>query len=789
MRRPGARWADEISSAGRCSAAFWSESPASDGMGSDSRTCRLPADCLAGPPTRSTRPLTTPRTADPQRSTLSGNSPAGRSSLNPDQSASELPLQSIEGGLRAGGTATIRAMPTPPPTAADPGSSSQAAAGGAESRDRPLRNVAIIAHVDHGKTSLVDSLLAASGVLGRQSGSGAVSASSGKAGSPAPTKREVAAAAAAATAGDGALIMDSDPLERERGITIFSKQCAIDWLDSDGNPVRINLVDTPGHADFGGEVERVLRMADSALLLVDAFEGPMPQTRFVLEKALAEGLRVLLLVNKCDRPDARPDGVVDEVFDLLVALGADDTTLEFDVLYASARDGWATRETPVPGAGPPEGANDMLPLLDTIVRDLPSPAGDPDAPLQMLITSIDYSEYVGRIAIGRVMAGSITAGQRVAVCRADGKVVNGRALKTLRFLGLGRQPADSVTAGDLCAIEGLETFDIGDTVADLQTPVALPRVTVDEPTLHMVFRTNDSPGSGREGTFVTSRQIEDRLKRETMANVALRVEPGDGPDEFKVSGRGLLHLGVLIENMRREGFELTVGRPEVVIREIDGVKSEPMERLTVHVPEAGMGAVIELLGTRGAEISHVEPRGDRMHLEAELPASALIGLRPRLLTATGGEAVIDHAFSRWAPVRETERRRPVGVMVATEDGQARAYALQTLGERGVMFVIPADPIYRGQLVGENARAGDLDVNAARNKAHSNVRESNKDATVVLKSARQMGLEEALEYIETDELVEVTPKAVRLRKRQLDQTIRKRDARQAKDRTRDQERGG
>jgi GTP-binding protein len=607
-----------------------------------------------------------------------------------------------------------------------------------------LRNIAIIAHVDHGKTTLVDALLASAGIVGDRH------------------------AGAEAAAGSGALVMDSDPLERERGITIFSKQCAVDFVPADSGPVRINIVDTPGHADFGGEVERVLRMVDGALLLVDAFEGPMPQTRFVLEKALAAGLRILVVVNKCDRPDARPDAVIDAVFDLLVALGADDETLDFNVIFASAKNGWASHD--------PTGGTDMRPLLEAIVQQLPAPPISPDEPLQMLITSVDWSDYVGRIAIGRVVSGGLKAGSRVAVCRADGSVAPGRALKTLRLRGLGRESVPEIGAGDLCAIEGLDVFDIGDTICDPGSPRPLTRVSVDEPTVHMVFRANDSPGGGTEGQFVTARQIEDRLRRETNTNVALRVESGDSPDEFRVSGRGLLHLGILIENMRREGFELTVGRPEVVVRDTPDGRLEPVERITVHVPSDGLGPVMELLGARGAEIQHVEPRGDRMHLEAEMPARELIGLRPRIMTATGGDAVMDHAFSRWAPVRPGERRRPVGVMTTMEGGQARAYALEQLGERGIMFVSPAEPVYAGQIVGENSRAGDLDVNVTKNKAHSNVRESNKEATVVLKTPRRMGLEEALEYIEDDELVEVTPKAIRLRKRLLDATARKRQDR-------------
>ena len=607
----------------------------------------------------------------------------------------------------------------------------------------PIRNVAIIAHVDHGKTTLVDALLAHAGTLAR-------------------------------TADSPDCVLDSDPLERERGITILSKNCAIDYTPSGSAPVRVNLIDTPGHADFGGEVERVLRMADGALLLVDAFEGPMPQTRFVLGKALELGLRLVVVVNKCDRPDARPDAVVDEVFDLLAALGADDETLDFEVLFASGRDGWASTDHAEP-------TRDVGPLLEAIVHRLPAPADDPSAPLQVLVTSLDYSEYVGRIAIGRVHAGTLWSGQPVAICEADGRVRRARALKVMRFEGLGRTPADSIEAGDLCAIEGLGDFEIGDTIADPEEPIAMARVAVDEPTLHMIFRVNDAPTAGSDGRFVTSRQLAERLDRELRSNVALRVEPGDGAESFHVSGRGLLHLGVLLENMRREGYELAVGRPEVIEKMIDGTRCEPIERLTIDVFAEAMGPALELVGSRGGEILSIEPRGDRMHVEAEIPARGLIGLRSRLLTATGGEAVMSYAFAKFAPTRSVERRRTNGVLIATDAGAATTYALLNLADRGIMFVVPGDPVYEGQVVGENARDNDINVNVVKSKAFSNVRESTKEATVVLKAPRLLTLESALEYIADDELVEITPKAIRVRKKLRREADRRRADRRERSR--------
>ena len=603
-----------------------------------------------------------------------------------------------------------------------------------------LRNVAIIAHVDHGKTTLVDAML-------RQSG----------------TFRANEAVAEC--------VMDSNPLERERGITILAKNCAVTYQvrkgPMAGTMMRVNIIDTPGHADFGGEVERVLRMADGCVLLVDSLEGPMPQTRFVLQKALQIGLKPIVVVNKCDRPDARADEVVNEVFDLLVDLGADELALDFPVLFASGRDGWASFDRNKRDAGVED-------LFEAIIDRVNAPTNDATGPLQFLVTNLDYSGYVGRIAIGRVIRGVMKPGMAVGMCRENGKMDRGRITKLSQFTGLGRTEAQEVVAGDLCCVEGLPDIAIGDTIVHPDHPDALPRVSVDEPTLHMVFRINDGPLGGKEGKFVTSRQISERLERELRSNVALKVSPGDSADEFRVSGRGLLHLGVLLETMRREGFELTVGKPEVIEREIDGVTCEPWERLTLDVENSGMGAALELLGSRGGEIGKVDPRGTRMHIEADIPARGLIGLRTRLLNATGGEAVMHHAFAAWRPVSPNAvKPRANGVMIANEAGPATSYALEPLSERAVMFVRPGDVCYEGMLVGENSRDNDLVVNATRVKPFSNVRAASKDATVVLKQPRIMSLEAALEYIEEDELVEITPTAVRMRKKLLKEADRRR----------------
>jgi len=625
----------------------------------------------------------------------------------------------------------------------------------ASSTSSLIRNVAIIAHVDHGKTTLVDQLLKQSGMFR----AGELEKLAG---------------------GQHDLIMDSNPLERERGITILSKNCAVNYHAADGNDYRINIIDTPGHADFGGEVERVLRMADGCLLLVDALDGPMPQTKFVLTKALEAGLKPVVVVNKVDRPNARPHQVVVEVFELLFELGADDHTLDFKTIFCSGRDGWALTELhdhqPIPTSG------DMKAVFETIIKEVPAPKDDPTKPLQALVTSLDYNDYVGRIGIGRVYAGSVKTGQNVAVLKRDGTRTNSRVVKLLQFEGLKRIESQQVSAGDLCALIGIEGVDIGDTIADYDNPVALPPVTVDEPTLTMLFRINDSPFAGQEGKYVTSRQIRDRLMKELEKNVALRVTTGRTADEFIVSGRGVLHLGILIETMRREGFELSIGKPEVIVREIEGVKSEPIEELVIDVPNVSVGKVMELVGSRKAEMKKMEPRGDTItHLAFEIPSRSLIGFRGRVLTATQGEAIIHHTFLKYAPVISEPLRRTNGVLIASESGQVTAYAVENLHDRGVLFVEPGDQVYAGQVVGEHNRDNDLVVNITRLKQLTNVRSANKEQTVTLKAARKMSMEECIEYIEDDELVEITPGPIRVRKRIMSEAERRKQERAQRDR--------
>ena len=614
-----------------------------------------------------------------------------------------------------------------------------------------LRNVAIIAHVDHGKTTLVDQLLYQSGMFRSES-------------------------LDKLAGGQHGLIMDSNDLERERGITILSKNCAVTYTREDGEQVRINIIDTPGHADFGGEVERVLRMADGCLLVVDAFEGPMPQTRFVLSKAIEAGLEPVLVINKCDRPDGEPQRVINEVFDLLVDLGADDHALDFPVVFASARDGWSVDDVE---QIPTDAKGDLRSVFEAIVKHVPLATGDPEGPLQMLVTTLDYSEYVGRIGIGRVFNGTVKTGQQVAVIARDGKMRNAKVAQVRAFEGLSRKDVAAVHAGDLCALIGIENIDIGDTIADKDNPEALPPVTIDEPTLSMVFRVNDSPLAGQEGKYVTSRQIRDRLMREAETNVALRVEPSGAGDEFVVSGRGMLHLGVLLETMRREGFELAVGKPKVVIREVEGKQYEPLERLVVESPANGVGAVMELVGARRGELKQMEPRGEMTHMVFEIPARGLIGLRSRMLTATQGEAIMHHAFERYVPMQGDVPGRGQGVLISIDGGPATAFSIEAMGDRGVMFIEPGTKVYAGQVIGEHNRENDLTVNITRAKALTNMREANKEAFTKIKGARKMGLEQALEYIEDDELVEITPESVRMRKRMLSESDRKKAARQAK----------
>jgi len=607
-----------------------------------------------------------------------------------------------------------------------------------------IRNVAIIAHVDHGKTTLVDQLLHQSGQFGR----GELS---------------------------GECILDSDPLERERGITILSKNCAIDYTDRNGESFHINIVDTPGHADFSGEVERVLKMADGVLLLVDSFEGVMPQTRYVLSKALEAGLEPLVVINKMDRPDQRGDKVHEEVFDLLVDLGADDHALDFPTIYASGVGGWAIEED-YDAAAAGKGA-DIHPLFDAIIKHVPVADLDAGAPLQTLITTLDYSEYVGRIGIGRVFAGTLEAGKNVTVFDNKGNQTIQRIAQLYRFKGLGRIEVDRIDVGDLCAVVGLDPIDIGNTLACTENPAALPTLSIDEPTLHMRFRINDSPFSGKDGKYVTSRQLRDRLGKELQSNVALRVE--DHGDEFTVSGRGLLHLGILLENMRREGYELSVGKPQVVYhRDEHGKVQEPIERLVIDVPSDAVGPVMQLLGDRRAEMEHMESAGTRTRLEFTIPARSLLGLRNRMLTATGGEVIMHHRFESYGPERGEIGGRINGVMIATDTGPVTAYALEQLAGRGIMFVQPGDNVYQGQIVGEHCKDSDLPVNVVKRKNLNNIRSANKEATVTLKAPRLLSLEAALEYIELDEMVEITPRFIRTRKIHLKEADRKRASRRA-----------
>jgi GTP-binding protein len=599
-----------------------------------------------------------------------------------------------------------------------------------------LRNVAIIAHVDHGKTTLVDQLMRQSGLF-RES--------------------ELR----------GECILDSNDLERERGITILAKNIALQV-----GGTKINIIDTPGHADFGGEVERVLKMADGALLLVDAAEGPLPQTRFVLRKAFECGLRPIVIINKIDRPDARPAEVLNAVFDLFIDLNADDATLDFPTIYASGRQGIATLDLNVPGS-------DIRPLFDVILKKVPAPEVDADAPLQMLVVTLDYSDYVGRIGIGRVVSGKIRKNQRIALLKHTGRRIDANVKQLFTFDRLGRTETDEVQAGDICAVVGLDEVDIGDTIADVENAVALPPIKVDEPTIEMVFRINDSPFVGLEGQYVTSRQLRDRLMHELESNVALRVTPDEEKrDEFHVAGRGLLHLSILLENMRREGYELSVGKPRVINKEVNGQLCEPIEYLVVDVPMGSVGAVMELVGNRRGECLKMESHGEMSHIEFTIPARGLIGLRTRLLNSTGGAAIMHHTFYDYQPLRGTIPTRLSGVMVSTETGRSTAYALDNLQERGILFIGAGEQIYEGQIVAEHCRDNDLPVNACREKKLTNMRASGSDKAIILKPPRQLTLELALEYIEEDEYVEVTPGAIRLRKSYLKENDRKKYARQA-----------
>ena len=603
-------------------------------------------------------------------------------------------------------------------------------------RRSDIRNIAIIAHVDHGKTTLVDCLIKASGQF-RES----------------QVQQDC--------------ILDSNDLERERGITILAKNIALNYMG-----VKINIIDTPGHADFGGEVERVLQMADGCLVLVDAFEGPRPQTRFVLQKALEVGLQPIVVVNKIDRSDARPQDVLSETFDLFVELGADDATLDFPYIFASGRAGYATHDPAVHG-------DSIKPLLDMILEKVPGPATNIGGPFQMMVTSLSYSEFVGRIATGRIVGGSIKPNQKVVLMKADGSKVADQVVTVELFEKLGRTPVEEAFAGDIIALTGLEKPEIGDTVADPLNPIALPRISVDEPTLSMLFTINSSPFAGLAGggKFLTSRHIRARLMRELESNVALRVEEFGDKDAFKVSGRGVLHLSILIETMRREGYELSVGKPTVIRKIVDGKMCEPFEILVVDVPTDSVGPVMEIVGNRRGELIEMTANDlGSTHLEFSIPSRGLIGIRTRMLNSTKGEAVIHHRFEQYKPVEGSVPHRQNGVLVSQERGKAVGFALFKLQDRAEMFVEPGDAVYEGMIVGENSRDNDMVVNPIKEKQLTNMRASGSDENITLKPARRLSLEAALEYIEDDEYVEVTPQTIRLRKIRLTEQERKREVR-------------
>jgi len=600
-------------------------------------------------------------------------------------------------------------------------------------RRNDIRNIAIIAHVDHGKTTLVDCLLRQSGEF-RES----------------------------QLVGD--CILDSNDLERERGITILAKNIALSY-----NGVKVNIIDTPGHADFGGEVERVLRMADGAIVLVDAAEGPMPQTRFVLSKALECGLQPVVVVNKIDKPDARAHEVLDETFELLMDLGAEELIGDFPHLFATSKEGYATHDPEVAG-------DSMKPLLEMMLESVPGPETDEEVPLQMLVTTLDWSDYVGRIAIGRIQSGSICPGQKIALMQAGLHDKDAGVSEVHLFDKLGRVQVEEATAGDICALVGIDDVAIGDTVSDVEYRTALPRVEVDEPTIRMVFGINTSPLCGREGKFVTTRNLAARLEKELERNVALRVEPLVGTDTFQVSGRGLLHLSILIETMRREGYELSVGKPRVIMHRNNGVLEEPFETLVVEVPHDKLGAVMELVGSRRGQSVEMNAHNDYTHAVFTIPARGLIGLRTRLLNATQGTAIVHHRFDSYRPVESDLPGRGNGVLVSMVSGNAVAFGLDGLQERAELFVGPGDIVYEGMIVGENARSGDMVVNPTKEKKLTNMRASGSDKNIILKPPRELSLESALEYIEEDELVEVTPESIRLRKILLKETDRRRQSR-------------
>ena len=597
-----------------------------------------------------------------------------------------------------------------------------------------IRNIAIIAHVDHGKTTLVDKMLLA-GHLFRDNQNA------------------------------GELILDNNDLERERGITILSKNVSINYKGT-----KINIIDTPGHADFGGEVERVLNMADGCILLVDAFEGPMPQTRFVLQKAIQMGLKPLVVVNKVDKPNCRPSEVNEMVFELMFNLDATEDQLEFPTIYGSAKQNWMSTDWQKP-------TTDITALLDSIIETIPAPTqleGDP----QMLITSLDYSKYVGRIAVGRVHRGTLREGMEVGLCKKDGTVTRQKIKELQTFEGMGRTKVDHVDSGDICAIVGLDDFEIGDTITLYDNPEPLPRIAIDEPTMSMTFTINDSPFFGKDGKYVTSRHIQERLERELDKDLALRVEKGEREDMWSVYGRGVLHLSILIETMRREGYELQVGQPRVIIKEIDGVKCEPVEALSINVPEESASKVIDMVTRRKGDILSMESRNDRVDIEFQIPSRGIIGLRNNVLTATAGEAIMAHRFLEFQPWKGDIERRTNGSLIAHESGTAYAYAIDKLQDRGRFFIFPQEEVYAGQVVGENAKDNDIVVNVTKSKKLTNMRASGADDKAKIVPPVVFSLEESLEYIKEDEYVEVTPHHIRLRKILLDENDRKRVARQS-----------
>ena len=594
-----------------------------------------------------------------------------------------------------------------------------------------IRNIAIIAHVDHGKTTLVDRMIYQANLVRKPEDL-------------------------------GNLILDNNDLERERGITILAKNVSVIYKG-----VKINIIDTPGHSDFGGEVERVLNMADGVLLLVDAFEGCMPQTRFVLNKAIDMGKKPIVVINKVDKPNCRPDEVQEEVFELMFNLGANEDQLDFKTIYGSAKQGWMSKDWKQP-------TQDITALLDTILEEIPAPEIKEGTP-QMLVSSLEYSPYVGRIAVGRVTRGSLKTGMPVSLCKRYDIIEKSKIKQLMVFEGLGKANVDEVQCGDICAVVGIEGFEIGDTIADIDNPEALPPIAVDEPTMSMMFMINNSPFFGKDGKFVTSRHLKDRLEKELEKNLALRVKPGVNADSFVVYGRGVLHLSVLIETMRREGFELQVGQPKVLDKTIGGKRCEPIDELSIEVPEQFVGAAIELSTRRKGALIRMEPRGDRTLLEFEIPTRGLMGLRSNLLTASQGEAIVAHRFKEYQPYKGDIEMRTNGSLVSLETGEAIAYSMNKLLDRGRFFVEPGEEIYGGQVVGEPTRDRDLNINICKTKKLTNVRASGSDEKVVLPPAIKFSLEEALEYIQEDELVEITPNHMRMRKIQLDPLDRKRNS--------------